>query len=145
MNFSPVVVGGERVEYPLEWMYGELMVSAESVFQLVRGIKDPEHDYSLEELRVVELERVVVDGLEVKIGIVPTIPHCSMVGLIGLSILFKLSRILNSRYLVKVQIEPGTHMLEEEVNKQLLDIERTFSAFINPAIQATLLELISAS
>ncbi|OAG29510.1 hypothetical protein NEDG_00643 [Nematocida displodere] len=182
MNFSPVVSTEQRQVFELHWDDGELCVGRESIFQLIRNIKDPEHDYTLEQLNVVCLEDICiyshvedpsasqaagVSGLggkqwarehhqteeEVKragqevpvfveIKVVPTIPHCSMVGLIGLSILYKVTKIISSRYVVRVIVKKGTHTLDEEMTKQLEDIERTSSAFINPAIVATITELI---
>lgn len=49
----------------------------------------------------------------------PTIPHCSMSTLIGLSIRVKLLRSLPARYKVDVQITPGTHQSEEASMRQI--------------------------
>lgn len=61
----------------------------------------------------------------------PTIPHCSMATLIGLSIRVKLLQSLPSRFKVKVSIQPGTHASENAVNKQLADKERVSAALEN--------------
>lgn len=149
MNISPEKRERDRTEYPLNWEDGDLLATEESVFQLIRGIKDPEHDYTLEELQVVNLRDINIspenEYFIVHIEITPTIPHCSMVALIGLSILYKLQRILCSRYIPRVTIKKGTYILEDEANAQLEDIERTYSAFINPAINETLRELVEGS
>lgn len=169
MNSAPEVHCHQLPEYELEWKNGEVVVTRESVFQLIRSIKDPEHDYTLEDLKVVDAERIALYPLGrsrerqpeperaretvaaaepptgpvvVEVEIVPTIPHCSMVGIIGLSILYQLTRVLHSRYLVRVVIKPGSHTLDEEMTKQLADIERTYSAFLNPSILSTITALI---
>lgn len=79
-----------------------------------------------------------VDGIAVDDGagtvdvqFTPTIPHCSMATLIGLSIRVKLLRSLPSRFRVSVRITPGTHASEEAVNKQLADKERVAAALEN--------------
>ncbi|KAH9503499.1 MIP18 protein galla-2 [Bulinus truncatus] len=88
---------------------------------LIRFINDPEHPLTLEELNVVEEAKVKVDddANSVHIYFTPTIPHCSMATLIGLSIRVKLLRSLPSRFKVDVEITPGTHDSEIAVNKQL--------------------------
>jgi len=103
------------------------------VFDLIREINDPEHPLSLEELNVVEEAKVKVDdaGNSVKIQFTPTIPHCSMATLIGLSIRVRLLRALPARFKVDVEIAPGTHDSEHAVNKQLADKERVAAALEN--------------
>ncbi|XP_043992624.1 cytosolic iron-sulfur assembly component 2B isoform X1 [Gambusia affinis] len=85
------------------------------IFDLIRSINDPEHPLSLEELNVVEQVRVKVDDTESTVGVefTPTIPHCSMATLIGLSIKVKLLRSLPDRFKIDVHITPGTHASEE--------------------------------
>lgn len=103
------------------------------VFDLIRFINDPEHPLTLEELNVVDCDNVKVndDESSVEIQFTPTIPHCSMATLIGLSIRVKLLRSLPSRFKVDVRIAPGTHASEEAVNKQLADKERVAAALEN--------------
>ncbi|XP_056902643.1 cytosolic iron-sulfur assembly component 2B [Takifugu flavidus] len=111
------------------------------IFDLIRTINDPEHPLSLEELNVVEQVRVKVNDSEstVDIEFTPTIPHCSMATLIGLSIKVKLLRCLPSRFKIDVHITPGTHASEEAVNKQLADKERVAAALEN----SSLLEVVN--
>ncbi|XP_072451914.1 cytosolic iron-sulfur assembly component 2B [Chiloscyllium punctatum] len=103
------------------------------IFDLIRSINDPEHPLSLEELNVVEQLRVNVVDHEnsVSVAFTPTIPHCSMATLIGLSIKVKLLRSLPARFKVDVHITPGTHASENAVNKQLADKERVAAALEN--------------
>ena len=69
---------------------------------MIRHITDPEHPYSLEQLNVVSLENISVDDKDSKIRITftPTIPHCSMASLIGLTLRVKLLRSLPDRFKV---------------------------------------------
>ncbi|XP_045193863.2 cytosolic iron-sulfur assembly component 2B-like [Mercenaria mercenaria] len=103
------------------------------VFDLIRCINDPEHPLTLEELNVVDCDNVHVNDSDstVEILFTPTIPHCSMATLIGLSIRVKLLRALPPRFKVDVKISPGTHASEEAVNKQLADKERVAAALEN--------------
>ncbi|XP_058237246.1 cytosolic iron-sulfur assembly component 2B isoform X2 [Hemibagrus wyckioides] len=111
------------------------------IFDIIRSINDPEHPLSLEELNVVEQVRVKVNDEEstVSVEFTPTIPHCSMATLIGLSIKVKLLRSLPDRFKIDVHITPGTHASEEAVNKQLADKERVAAALEN----AHLLEVVN--
>ncbi|XP_022084029.1 MIP18 family protein CG7949-like [Acanthaster planci] len=108
-------------------------IDAREIFDLIRHISDPEHPYSLEDLNVVSHSQVEVNDDEnwVKIMFTPTIPHCSMATLIGLSIRVKLLRSLPPRFKVDVKITPGSHASEEAVNKQLADKERVAAAMEN--------------
>lgn len=116
-------------------------IDPREIFDLIRSINDPEHPLSLEELNVVEQVRVQVNDAESIVGIefTPTIPHCSMATLIGLSIKVKLLRSLPDRFKIDVHITPGTHASEEAVNKQLADKERVAAALEN----SSLLEVVN--
>ena len=108
-------------------------IDAREVFDLVRDISDPEHPLTLEQLNVVEQRLIEVEpaaGL-VSLLFTPTIPHCSMATLIGLSIKVKLERSLPARFKVDVRITPGSHASEKAVNKQLADKERVAAATEN--------------
>lgn len=129
----------------------------------IRHVNDPEHPLSLEQLNVVSLDNVTVsDQLStVHIYFTPTIPHCSMATLIGLSLRVKLLRSLPPRYKISIAISPGTHQSEEagknmvteemkmcakftftyvpSVNKQLNDKERVAAALEN----AHLLDIVN--
>ncbi|KAK6294672.1 hypothetical protein J4Q44_G00355020 [Coregonus suidteri] len=112
-----------------------------SLYLLKGSINDPEHPLSLEELNVVEQVRVRVNDQENTVGVefTPTIPHCSMATLIGLSIKVKLLRSLPERFKIDVHITPGTHASEDAVNKQLADKERVAAALEN----SQLLEVVN--
>ena len=94
---------------------------AQEVFEHIKDINDPEHPYSLEQLDVVSVGNVQVRDSEdrVHVAFTPTVPHCSMATLIGLSIRVKLLRVL-------------PHSSELAVNKQLNDKERVAAALENP-------------
>lgn len=105
-------------------------IDALEVYDLIKGIRDPEHPNTLEQLRVVNVEHVYVDEPKrrVKVQFTPTVPHCSMTTLIGLCILVKLQRTLPQDYRVKVLVTPGSHQDEVAVCKQLADKERVCAA-----------------
>ncbi|XP_075908167.1 cytosolic iron-sulfur assembly component 2B isoform X1 [Petromyzon marinus] len=108
-------------------------IDSREVFDLIRGINDPEHPLTLEELKVVEEAYVSVTDAEsmVVVAFTPTIPHCSMATLIGLAIRVQLLRCLPDRFKVDVHIAPGMHASEHAVNKQLADKERVAAALEN--------------
>ena len=108
-------------------------VTKREIFDIIRRINDPEHPLTLEQLNVVQLDLIKVDDQKsrVEINFTPTIPHCSMATLIGLSITTKLIRSLPIRFKINVSITPGTHNQEMEVNKQLNDKERVAAALEN--------------
>ncbi|VEU39796.1 unnamed protein product [Pseudo-nitzschia multistriata] len=126
--------------------FSETEVSAEEIFDIIRNVQDPEHPNSLEQLGVVSLEQIELSLArdrdrggtthrnkdEIRIRFTPTIPHCSMATLIGLCLRVKLHRSLPpARFGVDVSIEPGTHVSEKAINKQLRDKERVRAALEN--------------
>jgi metal-sulfur cluster biosynthetic enzyme len=104
------------------------------VFDHIRDIKDPEHPYSLEELKVITEEAIEVNDQNsyVRVTFTPTVEHCSMATIIGLCLRVKLLRSLPSRYKVDIRVAPGSHATEAAVNKQLNDKERVAAALENP-------------
>ncbi|CAL8349255.1 unnamed protein product [Boreogadus saida] len=92
-------------------------------------------------LIVVDPHILQVNDEDSTVGIefTPTIPHCSMATLIGLSIKVKLLRSLPERFKIDVHITPGTHASEDAVNKQLADKERVAAALEN----SQLLEVVN--
>lgn len=108
-------------------------MDALEVFDMIREIKDPEHPHTLEQLRVAQRSLINVDDERGRVSVhfTPTIPHCSMATLIGLSIRVQLLRSLPSRFKVDVNVTPGTHASEKDVNKQLNDKERVAAALEN--------------
>uniref|UniRef100_A0A336LYI0 CSON008118 protein n=1 Tax=Culicoides sonorensis TaxID=179676 RepID=A0A336LYI0_CULSO len=108
-------------------------IDQREVFDLIRNVRDPEHPLTLEELHVVEEKNVDVDndGNTIHIFFTPTIPHCSMATLIGLSLRVKLLRCLPPRFKVTVEVTPGTHVSADSINKQLADKERVAAALEN--------------
>ncbi|XP_065860813.1 protein AE7 [Euphorbia lathyris] len=104
------------------------------IFDHIRDIKDPEHPYSLEELKVITEDAIEVNDQKsyVRVTFTPTVEHCSMATVIGLCLRVKLMRSLPSRYKVDIRVAPGTHATEAAVNKQLNDKERVAAALENP-------------
>nr|XP_027081265.1 protein AE7-like isoform X2 [Coffea arabica]XP_027081266.1 protein AE7-like isoform X2 [Coffea arabica] len=99
-----------------------------------RDIKDPEHPYSLEELKVITEDAIEVDDNQsyVRVTFTPTVEHCSLAAVIGLCLRVKLMRCLPSRFKVDIRVAPGTHATEAAVNKQLNDKERVAAALESP-------------
>nr|XP_051714994.1 cytosolic iron-sulfur assembly component 2B-like [Oryctolagus cuniculus] len=120
-------------------------IDAREIFDLIRSINDLEHPLTLEELNVVEQVRVQVSDPEstVAVAFTPTVPHCSMATLIGLSIKVKLLRSLPQRVKMDVHITPGTHASEHAVNKQLADKERVAAREYTPAGDCQLVPICS--
>ncbi|CAH2255885.1 mitotic spindle-associated MMXD complex subunit MIP18 [Pelobates cultripes] len=91
-----------------------------------------------------EDEEVNDEDSAVSVEFTPTIPHCSMATLIGLSIKVKLLRSLPDRFKVDVHITPGTHASEHAVNKQLADKERVAAALENSHLLEVVNQCLSA-
>ncbi|EPQ28191.1 uncharacterized protein PFL1_04019 [Pseudozyma flocculosa PF-1] len=117
----------------------EELIDSQEVYDLIRSITDPEHPLTLEQLAVVNASHIVVEQGDaaanklphVLLEFTPTIPHCSMATLIGLSLRVRLLRALPPRFKVDIRVRPGTHQSENAVNKQLNDKERVAAALEN--------------
>lgn len=137
-NASPIVhtpTGVHRTPFELAQEADDTVddpIDALEVFEHIRGIGDPEHPHTLEELKVVQPELIQFrDGNVVHVEFTPTVPHCSMATLIGLCIRVRLLRTLPKRFKVDVCVSPGSHASEHAVNKQLNDKERVAAALEN--------------
>lgn len=128
-------------------------LSVDEVFEHIRSIQDPEHPLTLEQLGVVSRDQIEIVSSSsplllyetVQVRFTPTIPHCSMATLIGLSITVKLLRSLSlTTTKVTVSIEPGTHQSEFSINKQLHDKERVCAALENKHLLAIVNKCIAA-
>ncbi|KAH7655394.1 MIP18 family-like protein [Dioscorea alata] len=137
LRSSPVVIDEYAVE-PIDQL---------EIFEHVRDIKDPEHPYSLEELKVVTEDSIELDDQQsyVRVTFTPTVEHCSMATVIGLCLRVKLMRSLPSRYKVDIRVAPGTHATEAAVNKQLNDKERVAAALENPRLLEMVDECLAAT
>ncbi|KAJ7682030.1 transcription-related protein [Mycena polygramma] len=118
-------------------------IDAQEVFDLIRSISDPEFPLSsLEDLRVVALDRVFVNGCDVVVEIRPTQPHCSSAALIGLAIRVRLIRSLPPRFHVRFTVMDGSYTSPDALCKQLNDKERVAAACESPALMHTLETMI---
>ena len=114
-------------------------IDSQEIYDLIRSITDPEHPLTLEQLAVVNASHISVSQGDlsrntlphVLLEFTPTIPHCSMATLIGLSLRVRLLRALPERFKVDIRVRPGTHQSENAVNKQLNDKERVAAALEN--------------
>ncbi|CAL7942274.1 unnamed protein product [Xylocopa violacea] len=113
----------------------------ESIYDLLRTIKDPEKPQTLEQLDVVyedcvEITRQTPKGVSViRIEFNPTVPHCTLATLIGLCIRIKLERHLVDLFKLDIYIKKGAHSTEHEINKQINDKERIAAAMENPNLK----------
>lgn len=118
---------------------GDLNQMRELVYDLIRGIIDPEKPETLEELNVVSEEDITVNRLDkdylIKVVFVPTVPHCSLASLIGLSIRTKLETSIPEKFKLDIFIKEGTHETADDINKQINDKERIAAAMENPNLQ----------
>jgi metal-sulfur cluster biosynthetic enzyme len=132
INENPTIFKTETKQLSFDYNDDEMdEMTEEEVFELLRHIQDPEHPLTLEELGVVYANGIRKEGNCIDVQFTPTIPHCSMATLIGLSLRVQLLRTLHEKYKVKVSITPGTHQSESQVNKQLNDKERVCAALEN--------------
>ncbi|XP_071702828.1 protein AE7-like [Rutidosis leptorrhynchoides] len=154
INANPVVY--EKKERPARTTrpgdtefdeYASEIIDQLEIFDHIRDIKDPEHPYSLEELKVITEDAIEVDDKRsyVRVTFTPTVEHCSMATVIGLCLRVKLMRSLPSRFKVDIKLAPGTHATEDAVNKQLNDKERVAAALENPNIVDMVDECLSPS
>ncbi|XP_042481878.1 protein AE7-like [Macadamia integrifolia] len=130
INANPVVYGikERRVrsapsdvdEYAIE------PINQEEIFDHIRDIKDPEHPYSLEELKVVTDDAIEVDDKHnyVRVTFTPTVEHCSMA--IGYSYRPLFTGATYSESTFSLQVVP--------LNTQLNDKERVAAALENPSL-----------
>ncbi|CAL1676501.1 unnamed protein product [Lasius platythorax] len=113
----------------------------ESVYDLLRTIKDPEKPQTLEQLDVVYEDCITIchstpGGVSViRVEFNPTVPHCSLATLIGLCIRIKLERHLVASFKLDIYIKEGAHSTEQEINKQINDKERIAAAMENPNLR----------
>lgn len=172
---APAPRQDKRSEHPNDWWMNEALtprstlfsnidevgddeiqlepIDAREVFDLVRSITDPEHPLTLEQLAVVNEKHITVDHGDVearkppmvRLEFTPTIPHCSMATLIGLSLRVRLLRALPTHYKVHVAIRGGTHQSAETINKQLGDKERVAAAVENKYLMSVIQGCLSTA
>ncbi|KAJ1039520.1 hypothetical protein NDA10_005343 [Ustilago hordei] len=126
-----------KVDLPTSTL--EESIDNQEIYDLIRSITDPEHPLTLEQLAVVNANHITVSHGDqarnklphVLLEFTPTIPHCSMATLIGLSLRVRLLRALPDRFKVDIRVRAGTHQSENAVNKQLNDKERVAAALEN--------------
>ncbi|EFP86822.1 uncharacterized protein PGTG_13204 [Puccinia graminis f. sp. tritici CRL 75-36-700-3] len=133
----------------------EERIDSEEIFDLIRSITDPEHPLTLEDLSVVSPDQITVsypptdpdrsDSPHVLVRFTPTIPHCSMATLIGLTLRVRLLRSLPARFKVDIKIKEGSHQSENSVNKQLNDKERVAAALENNHLLGVVQQCLSTA
>ncbi|XP_060564896.1 LOW QUALITY PROTEIN: cytosolic iron-sulfur assembly component 2A-like [Ruditapes philippinarum] len=121
-------------------MTAEMVMMRETVYDLIKDIRDPEKPQTLEELNVVSEDNISVeefsdDKLYVKIVFVPTVPHCSLASLIGLCLRRKLITCFPEKHKLDIFVKEGSHDTADEINKQINDKERIAAAMENPNLR----------
>jgi len=111
-----------------------------TIYDIIRTIKDPEKDGTLEDLNVLYEDGVKVDiedneVCSIRIMFKPTVKHCTLATLIGLCIRVKLERNIPANHKISIFVEKGAHDIEDDVNKQINDKERVSAAMENPNIK----------
>jgi len=88
-------------------------IDGDEIYDLLRSITDPEHpSTTLEQLGVVTAEQIKISGDHIRVQFTPTVPHCGMATLIGLSLRVRLLRSLPTRFRVDISVKEGTHQSE---------------------------------
>ncbi|BGP37703.1 Cytosolic iron-sulfur assembly component 2B [Rhodotorula kratochvilovae] len=126
----------------------EDQIDQDEIFDLIRSISDPEHPLTLEQLAVVSAPQITLTHGKrpsVLVEFTPTIPHCSMATLIGLSLRVRLLRSLPERFKVDIRVKEGTHQSENAVNKQLNDKERVAAALENSHLLSVVQQCLSTA
>lgn len=148
-NSTPIIKEKSLKSVQLEFIEDKItVVNAETVFELIRDIRDPEHPYTLEDLAVVSIQDVRVWHQEhtegvlctkgypikcIEVVFTPTVPHCSLVGIIGLCIAYQLYKHTKEHKII-LKIKEDSHSQEDIYNKQLNDKERVLAAFENTSL-----------
>ena len=68
-----------------------------------------------------------------------------MATLIGLAIRIKLARHFGPRWHLDVHIDPGSHLDESDINKQLSDKERVAAAIENTNLMLVIDEMVKSN
>eukprot|EP00123_Amoebidium_parasiticum_P019410 comp25093_c0_seq1/m.46955 comp25093_c0_seq1/g.46955 ORF comp25093_c0_seq1/g.46955 comp25093_c0_seq1/m.46955 type:complete len:156 (-) comp25093_c0_seq1:185-652(-) len=116
------------------------------IFDFIRDIKDPEYEYTLEQLNIVKPDQIQVEDRgcykALHVQFTPTVPHCHLATLIGLCIRVQLERNLNYKFKLDIQLSKGSHNTEDDVNKQINDKERICAAMENPELSTIVEECL---
>ncbi|KAL6121158.1 LSU ribosomal protein L44E8 [Nucleospora cyclopteri] len=156
-NENPQVKEVDQKRIKLKFTDGKLKeISKETIFELLRDIKDPEHPLTLEQLNVIQIDDIETGEIEqdeecvcklgfpikfIKINFTPTVPHCSLVGIIGLCLHYQLKKYTNDIW-VQIKIKKDSHAQETSYNRQLEDNERVTAAFENEALMEIINECV---
>uniref|UniRef100_A0A336MFR9 CSON011716 protein n=1 Tax=Culicoides sonorensis TaxID=179676 RepID=A0A336MFR9_CULSO len=113
----------------------------ETIYDILRTVRDPEKPTTLEDLNVISEDFIFVEKPTdsnvhvVRVEFQPTIQHCSLATLIGLCLRVKIERNINHKLKLDIYIKKGTHSTEDEINKQINDKERIAAAMENPNLR----------
>lgn len=103
------------------------MTTVIEVFKALEPVMDPEHPISITDpqMSIVTREYIEVDGDSIHVQFKPTVPYCPMGGLIGVLIRHRLESVYPDSK-VKVDLLPGSHSLEAQVNDMISNDEKYY-------------------
>ncbi|KAH8899224.1 hypothetical protein GQ53DRAFT_303096 [Thozetella sp. PMI_491] len=130
-------------------------IDEQEIYDLISTISDPEHPHTLGQLSVVNIPDIHITpspslggrpGLgavtTVLVELTPTVNHCSLATVMGLSVRVRLEQALPPNYRVDVRMKAGFHAQDDQVNKQLADKERVAAALENDTLKNVLDNLL---
>lgn len=140
INSSIVKEHLENVTDLCDLYHEEDVINQDEIFDLVRYLKDPEYAYTLESLKIIEKKNIHINHEDktIKVYFTPTIPNCSLVKTVGLTIATKLLYGISPDYKMNLYIFPGSHNTEHDINKQINDKERVAAAMENKVVFKTI-------
>jgi metal-sulfur cluster biosynthetic enzyme len=153
-NSNPEIRSSFEERTKLMWKEGKLsFVDRNSIFELIRDVKDPEHPHSLEQLNVVCKEDIEIGQIDdpeilcreglpidyIDVTFTPTVPHCSLAGIIGLCLKTVLDKYIEN-YWIRIFVKKETHTNYIALNKQLNDKDRVMAALENEGLMEVINE-----
>lgn len=146
-----------------------MQYDADDIFDELASIRDPEKpQFTLAQLNVVARDRCdivylpmpslphVLDGTLrarrrfqsqaiVRVQLLPTVPHCHLMALICLSVYVRLLDALpvTTSWRFVITLVDGSHLQQEEIEKQIRDKERVAAAMDNPQMMAEIVKLVN--
>ena len=155
INPNPIVNYERKTVDSYATMRSSVELDTIDIFDAIRDVNDPEHPYTLEQLNVISEDDITLipshghmKFSELTIYVTPTVPHCTLVYNIALSIRSKLNRVFGdemNQYKVNVFVKSGSHNDEAAVNRQINDKERVAAAMENPSLMELIDRLIGTN
>eukprot|EP00919_Chromeraceae_sp_WS-2016_P019956 GHVR01047431.1.p1 GENE.GHVR01047431.1~~GHVR01047431.1.p1 ORF type:complete len:128 (+),score=32.03 GHVR01047431.1:86-469(+) len=114
------------------------------MYYLLGDIMDPEHPFTLSQLRIISPSyiKITTDNpmklIYVTIIFKPTVPYCTLASIIGICIRYKLENIYGrNKYKINIYVKEGSHNEYESISKKMNDKERYAAALENKNLVCT--------